>query len=271
MVRYLVCFILASGWAVVGCGVKAQPTLQAPALATGAVDAVADALTKAADALPLPPPPPPAATPPPEPILSPAGLALVVGFEIVSPAYYARRLERPIWPAGASGVTLGVGYDLGHQLASTITMDWTQHPQAPRLPSAAGVTGQSAKRVAAAMQDVVTPLSLAQTVFAQSTAPRYWQMTRRAYPGVDALRHSARDALFSLTYNRGSSMAGDRAREKREIRDRCIPQSDYNCISEQLLAMTRLWQGTAIEAGMQRRRKAEADLVMATKDSSHDR
>ena len=215
-------------------------------------------LVDVVDAIPLPPPPEPVE----RQILSPAGLELVVHFEIVSPGYYSRHLVHPIWPGGASGVTIGIGYDLGHQLASTIRLDWDDHPQAGLLPPAAGVTRDPAKRLAAEMATITTPFPLAKQVFSEATVSRYWQSTARAYPGVEELTQGAKDALFSLTYNRGPSMAGHRAKEKRHIRDICIPRGDYQCIANQIREMVRLWKGTAIENGMTRRRNAEAMLVL---------
>ena len=53
-----------------------------------------------------------------------AGLALIVEFEISSEAYYNRRLKRPYWPGGASGITIGIGYDLGYCSAAQCRRDW---------------------------------------------------------------------------------------------------------------------------------------------------
>lgn len=216
-------------------------------------------IVRAVEAVPLPEPPKP--DPLPEILICQAAVDMVIQFEIISPAYYRKALERPIWPGGASGVTIGVGYDLGHQIPTVITLDWDRHPQAHQLPDAAGITGQSARSVRDTMDSVVTAYPLAADVFEISTVPRYWQMTRRAFPGIDDLTPCARGALFSLVYNRGSAMVGDRRREMRTIRDECIPRQDYHCIASQITAMSRIWAGTGIEAGMTRRRQAEATMV----------
>ena len=48
----------------------------------------------------------------------------------------------------------------------------------------------------------------------------------------------------------------------REIRA-LVPHKDYRGIAQQIRSMKRLWQGTEIEAGMARRRDAEADLALS--------
>lgn len=192
----------------------------------------------------------------------PQAIELVIGFEISSPAYYERYLIKPTWPGAASGVTIGVGYDLGHQVQSVIRADWKEHEYVEDLQSASGVTGADAKYLVEPMGHIRTPLRLAESVFEQSTVPRYWQSTARAFPGIETLRPCARGALFSLVYNRGSAMAGATRKEMRAIRDECVPLRDHHCIADQIRRMERLWIGTTIENGMRRRRQAEADLVL---------
>ena len=192
----------------------------------------------------------------------PAAIDLVVTFEVVGPTYYTRHLQRPIWPGGASGATIGIGYDLGHQVPPVIRRDWVAHPQVDDLPAAAGAVGQAGKEATARIRHVQTPLRLAEQVFTASTVPRYWAMTRRAFPGIDALPPCTQGAMFSLVYNRGSGMAGRTRIEMRTIRDQCIPFEDRQCIADEIVKMTRLWKGTTIEKGMTRRRQAEANLAL---------
>src|SRR5690606_12319774 len=87
----------------------------------------------------LPPPEAPNAT------CRSSAAALIVRWEVSSPAYYRKQLERPIWPGGASGVTWGIGYDGGHQVRATIKDDWQAHLAVDRLVTTAGITGQRAK------------------------------------------------------------------------------------------------------------------------------
>lgn len=196
------------------------------------------------------------------PLVSPAAVADIVRWEVTSPAYYAKRLQRPIWPGGASGITWGIGYDGGHQSARVIERDWAAHPQAQRLAAAAGVTGSAARAALPEFRDIVVPFDLAERVFIEASLPVYHRSTVRAYgDGLLALPADARGALVGNTYNRGASMVGDRNREKRAIRDACIPVGDLACIALHLRSQCRLWRGTSLEDGLCGRRESEARLV----------
>jgi hypothetical protein len=52
------------------------------------------------------------------------GLDQIIAFEISSVSYYKKHLKHPIWPGGASGITIGIGYDLGYHSRSGIKKDW---------------------------------------------------------------------------------------------------------------------------------------------------
>lgn len=199
-----------------------------------------------------------------ETLLTPEGFDLIVRFEAGGRALYERRYQRPIWPGRVSGVTIGIGYDLGHAARPTILADWQPHPQRDELPAASGITGPAARPVALAMRHVITPYPLAEHVFSCTSVIAYWRKTRRAFGGTafDALPPHARDALVSLVYNRGTGMKGDARAEMRAIRDQCVPARDVRCIATQIRAMKRVWRGTDIEAGMAARRDAEADLAL---------
>jgi hypothetical protein len=199
----------------------------------------------------------------------PQAIELIVEFEVVSRAYYEQRLQGVICPPAASGPTWGIGYDAGHQTARRISQDWTAHPHVDRLALAAGVTGQAACRplVAQHLADVRTPLAMAEPVFITATLPEYASRAARAFrDGWDRLPACARGGLTSVVYNRGAGMTGESRREMRVIRDECVPAGDLLCIANQVRAMTRLWVGTNIEAGMRRRRHAEAALVLTSQE-----
>ncbi|KAF1698036.1 hypothetical protein CSC62_07525 [Pseudoxanthomonas jiangsuensis] len=195
-------------------------------------------------------------------LVSPAAAAHIVRWEVTSAAHYARRLQWPIWPGGASGVTWGIGYDGGHQGARTIAQDWAAHPDVARLAATAGITGTAARAALPRFRDIVVPFGEAEQVFVEVSLPVYHRTTVRAYgEGVLALPADARGALVGNTYNRGGSMVGDRNREKRAIRDTCIPLGDLACLALQLRSQCRLWRGTNLEAGLCGRRESEAQLV----------
>ncbi len=196
-----------------------------------------------------------------EPLVSLRATNLIVGFEVVGPKTYTRRYSHPLYPGGASGVTIGIGYDLGYNDQTTILHDWHGHPQAGYLAAMSGFRGQSAKNLAARRRWITTPYAMAYAVFQDPALVRYYNMTRRAFPGMQALSPDAQGALVSLVYNRGGNMIGDGRREMREIRDTCIPRADDRCVAAQLRIMTRVWRGSSIEYGMTTRRFAEAKLA----------
>lgn len=195
-------------------------------------------------------------------LVSPAAVAHIVRWEVTSAAYYERRLQRPIWPGGASGVTWGIGYDGGHQSSRTIAQDWHAHPHVERLQQTAGITGNAARAALPRFSDIATPFPYAEDVFVAASLPVYHRSTVRAYgEAVLGLPPDAVGALVGNTYNRGGSMVGSRNTEKRHIRDVCIPSRDLACVAAQLRSQCRLWKGTALEAGLCGRRESEAQLV----------
>ena len=201
---------------------------------------------------------------PPEPKLSNAGLSLIYEFEVGGgEKYYNRYLIHPEWPGAASGVTIGVGYDLGYNSATVITKDWYSlgTPTTGRLATASGVTGQSARAILPRYRDISIQWDISDDVFKRTTLSRFWALAQRTLPGFNELRPNAQAALVSLVFNRGSSMAGESRREMRKIRD-LVPHKDYTGIAAQIRSMERLWRGTDVGDGLIRRREAEAKLVL---------
>ena len=189
---------------------------------------------------------------------------LIVAFEVGSPEVYHAKYRQPIWPGAASGVTVGIGYDLGHTAPRVIALDWHASPHAVRLASAAGTTGPLARELARRMADIAIEYGYAREVFDQTSVIEHYRVARRIFGGdaFDALPPNAQGALVSMVFNRGGAMAGERRAEMRAIRDTCVPAGDVHCIATQLRAMVRVWRGSDIEAGMRRRRHAEAALAI---------
>ena len=92
-----------------------------------------------------------------------------------------------------------------------------------------------------------------------STLPRNAQMTRKAYPGMEALPADAQGMLLSLVFNRGTRMSGSSRREMKAIQSMVIGR-DLNGISEQIRSMKRLWD-IEVLAGLHKRRDAEAQMI----------
>lgn len=205
-----------------------------------------------------------APTPPAAPCQThPDAIALIVRYEVTSETYYTARLQSPVWPGEASGVTWGIGYDGGQQTRSRIVADWRTHAQVDRLTATSGIVGLPARALIPALADVRTPYAMAADVFGASTLPSFCSLAARTFArGWDSLPTLAQGVLVAVVYNRGASMQGERRREMRELRDECVPAGDVACIARELRSMTRLWVGTPIEAGMRARYEASAALAM---------
>ena len=52
-------------------------------------------------------------------------LNFIVEKEVSSREYYEKKYRKPEWPKGASGLTIGIGYDLGYASVDKIKNDWT--------------------------------------------------------------------------------------------------------------------------------------------------
>lgn len=196
------------------------------------------------------------------PGLSPAARRLVYDHETGGGrAYYDRFLSRISWPGGASGATAGIGYDLAYSSPRVIAQDWRALPSADvaRMAEASGRTGEAGRAAAKRLADILVPWGYAESVFDSVTVARYWQLAERIFPGFADLHPDAQGALWSLVYNRGSSMAGPGRVEMREIA-RLTPSKDYARIAAQIRSMKRLWRGQGLD-GLIARREAEARLV----------
>lgn len=166
------------------------------------------------------------------------------------------------WPGEQSGITLGYGYDLGYNTSAQFEADWgacLPEAQVAALKTVVGLKGTAAKARAADFVQIKIRETDARNVLLTRTVPRFYEETRRAFPGLEKLPSDAQGALVSLVFNRGSSMNGDRRTEMRAIRDLLqAQQPDLHAIAEQVRSMKRLWPDSA---GLRRRRDAEADLI----------
>ena len=237
--------------------VAAQPLPQAVEAVADAVSTPLLAAQEAVETLTPTLPPPEAANA----ACRRVAAALIIRWEVSSPAFYRKKLEKPIWPGGASGVTWGIGYDGGHQTRATIVDDWQEHEAVERLGTTAGITGQQARAILSQYRDIPTAFEYASRVFEERSLIEYERRTERAFDtDLAAMKPGACAALVSLVYNRGASMTGDSRREMRNIRDQCLP-NDHACTAAELRSMKRLWRGTVNENGLSARREAEAQLA----------
>lgn len=187
-------------------------------------------------------------------------LDLIIKYEVGGgESYYNKFLRRPTFPGNSSGVTIGIGYDLGYE---SIQPWETRLPAVTvnRLRPCAGKYGLKANALIPSLRDIIIPWAMAVDVFHSYTLPRHERLTGRALPGFDKLHPDVQGALVSLCFNRGTSMTGDRRREMRDIRG-CVAAGDVQGIADAIYEMKRLWPDTK---GLRYRRDAEAALILST-------
>lgn len=202
--------------------------------------------------------------------ISRAAFDLIVTSEVSSEPYYNQHLRWPIKPGGASGVTIGLGYDCGYATAAKIRADWSgllPQPMVAALVKTAGMTHETAAAAAQRLRNVVdVPWPAALEVFSKVSLPEYLAKTRAALPNFDELSPDCRGVLLSLVYNRGaggftlpaSRDKNNRYPEMRAIRA-AMKARDFDKIPGLLRKMKRLWTSASVR-GVALRREAEAKL-----------
>lgn len=197
---------------------------------------------------------------PDRPKLSADGYKLILDYEVGGGRpYYDAKLRFPTWPGEYSGVTIGVGWDCGYNSLAAFRHDWSQLSEnsRARLERTIGFTRAAAKEKLKLVWNIAVDWKLAEGVYNNVTVPKFWLLTRNAFPGFDELHENGQAVLLSLTFNRGASFYGTRREEMRAIRD-LVPRKDYRGMAVQLRQMKRLWPDTL---GLRRRRDAEARLM----------
>lgn len=200
--------------------------------------------------------------------ISQAAFDLIVQEETGGEAYYKLREHSADWPGGASGVTIGCGYDCGYATHDDIQRDWGDHLPANMLNAledTVGITGSPARSHAHELHGIVEiPWDVALDVFRNRDVPKWEAIVTRDLPHANQLSGDSFGALVSLAFNRGDSFttprrAGDtldRYREMRMIRSAMSAQ-DFKSIPGWLRSMKRLW---AKDGDLYKRREHEAVL-----------
>ena len=177
----------------------------------------------------------------------------------------------PYWPKGVSGITIGVGWDLGQHSAGELEATWSKLPQADidRLRPAARKTGSAASALLPQLKTVSIPRDIALDVLAVGVRGTYFPATARAFPGFELLPTGAQVALISVVFNRGAAMGRDpnwlkamevdQRWEMRRFRDD-VQRRDMYAIYAHLGTMKRLWQ-TGNQTGLVTRRRDEQKLI----------
>ena len=197
--------------------------------------------------------------------LTSAGATFIARAEVTSASEYRRVHQRPTWPSATSGVTIGIGYDLQFVTPDELRADWSDCLPADVLSRLSACTRKvGAQPLIDQLNDVTVPLFHAVTVFARRSLPKYWKLASGIYPQIaaDGFPPAMRTALVSLVYNRGDRLSDrnpvlQERREMRSIQQR-LAAGDVNGVADDLVAMTRLWEGQGLGGLIQRRRDEAA-------------
>lgn len=196
-------------------------------------------------------------------MLSKKAIDLIIQFEIGGRTYYDKALQKPTYPGGDSGVTIGIGYDLGYNTEKQFMADWSPNLNlnfVNALRPLCGLKGEKVKgMIKGEVLNVRIPYNIAYDVFVKTSIPRYYKATLSIYPDMINLNEDTQGALVSMIYNRGTKLDGDRRKEMRAIID-LVKKKDYEGIAEEIEKSKRLWEGKGLD-GLVLRREAEADLI----------
>lgn len=204
---------------------------------------------------------------------SKAAFDLIVAHEVSSRAYYERKLIHPELPGEQSGITVGIGYDLGYNTREDIARDWAgKVPPGviSAMQSVAGLTKQTAAARLDSVKHITIPWDAAIAVFKEVSVPKFEAAVLEKCPGSEQLPAGCFGVLTSLAFNRGPSFKKsrgtndriDRYREMRNIRA-CIMSGQLERVPNEIRSMKRLWSINK-SPGLHRRRDEEADLWQAS-------
>lgn len=196
---------------------------------------------------------------------SDSSIQMIVENETAGRKYYTKHLQTPNWVGGNSGVIIGFGYDIGYVNRQSFIMTWKDYINSDNLALLGTATGLKGKDAREFVEDpdvkkIIIPFGDAYEVFTKNTIPRYAEILAKTFPGVEKLPPDAQGALLSLIFNRGSSLAGSRRKEMRDIKT-FVETSDLPKIADAILKMRRLWKNNGLD-GLVKRRQLEADLVL---------
>lgn len=184
---------------------------------------------------------------------------LIIDFEVGGRSEYERKYQRPEWPQGESGVTIGVGYDLGYNTLSDFDAEWHRYlsdDQFRRLAGAIGKRRSAAAQYLPQVRDIAITWDKAETVYKATTVQKFSRLVLATFPNARILHPHAFGALLSLVFNRGVALKGERRREMMNIYSK-MSSKRFAEIPLEFRAMCRLWPDMA---GLRKRRIVEAAL-----------
>lgn len=199
-------------------------------------------------------------------MIAQAAIDLIIAEEVTSKAYYIKHYTRPEWPGGSSGVTVGIGYDLGYATTQKVASDWKTLVSPVVLmvmQSCCGKTGAAAKGLLPSVKErIEISWEAAYSVFINRDIPQWTAACLKALgPNFSLMSSTCQGVLVSIAYNRGAggfNSGTDRNREMLAIRN-AVRAKDFSSIPGLIDSMARLWVGTSV-SGVATRRHREATL-----------
>ena len=186
----------------------------------------------------------------------------VINFESGGETYYNKFLKKVCWPGGESGLTIGIGADLGYMSRDefeTYFETYFDSTSSSKLKSVIGLKGNNAKNKLSTVRHIELSWSNAMNAFTRWTLPKFWRLSNGVWPGLDGLKEQAQIALVSIVFNRGTSVKGSSRIEMKNIKAFVI-KKDYPGIAREIRSMKRLWSSKNM-SGLIKRRDVEADMV----------
>lgn len=211
--------------------------------------------------------------------ISQEAIDLIIYYEVGGKSYYEKYLSKPTvpaWQTTVSGVTIGIGFDVGHNTKEQVKKaldDVLPENEIKLLQSVSGLKGRSAyyNGLPKVKHTVKVSYTQAEKIFKNDSLPRFTKQTADAFRiAKDRLHPHSNGALTSLVYNRGGSMSNsDSRKEMRNIRYN-ISINREDKIPADFRSMKRLWSYTKLK-GLHLRRDAEAKLFQKGLDETKKR
>jgi GH24 family phage-related lysozyme (muramidase) len=211
--------------------------------------------------------------------ISQEAIDLIIYYEVGGKSYYEKYLSKPTvpaWQTTVSGVTIGIGFDVGHNTKEQIkkALDGVlPENEIKLLQSVSGLKGRAAyyNGLPKVKHAVKVSYVQAEKIFKNDSLPRFTKQTGDAFRITkDRLHPHSNGALTSLVYNRGGSMSNTGSRkEMRQIRYN-ISINKEDQVPSDIRSMKRLWSYTKLK-GLHLRRDAEAKLFQKGLDETKKR
>jgi GH24 family phage-related lysozyme (muramidase) len=195
-------------------------------------------------------------------MISKRAIDFIIQHEVGGRNVYDKKYSKPTWAGGESGLTIGLGFDVGYCTEKELFATWKDLNLnfLNALKRFCGIKGEKVKpMMKGEVLNVVIPYNIAYDVFVKVSIPKFYAQTKKIYPQLEELNEDTQGALVSMVYNRGASLQGDSRKEMRAIVD-LVAKKDYEGIADQIEASKRLWEQRGLD-GLVIRREAEADMI----------